>query len=189
MRSIVLQVMTTLNGRIDDPGPWVTSVSDDQYAEIDRLYAAYDTVLVGSTTYAEMVGYWPGAEHDPDNSDTVRSMAHRMNTYRKLVFTSDATPLTWHNSERVAAQSDADIVDFAQALKAQPGSDIILSGGARLAQTFVRLGLVDAYRFFVYPLVSMGETWYAQAGDIPALQLVSATAFTNGVVGLYYDRA
>ena len=54
MRKLVLQMMTTLNGRLDDPMAWLTGVSDEQYQAIDRLYAGYDTVLVGRTTYEEM---------------------------------------------------------------------------------------------------------------------------------------
>ena len=47
MRKIVLQMMTTLNGRLDDPAAWVHDVVDDQYRAIDRIYSTYDTVLVG----------------------------------------------------------------------------------------------------------------------------------------------
>ena len=61
MRKIVFQMMTTLNGRLDDPIVWVKGVGDDQYRAIDRLYASYDTVLVGRTTYEEMAAHWPGA--------------------------------------------------------------------------------------------------------------------------------
>ena len=34
MRKVVLAMMTTLNGRLDDPGAWVTGLSDDHYEEI-----------------------------------------------------------------------------------------------------------------------------------------------------------
>ncbi len=189
MRKIVFQMMTTLNGRIDDPGAWVTGVSDDQYAAIDHIYSTYDTVLVGHTTAIEMVEYWSGAETDPANSDTVRSMAHRMNTYRKLVFTESATPapLDWANVDTVQAQGDDEIVQAVRDLKAQPGSDIILSGGARLATTFVRLGLVDEYRLFVYPVVSRGAAWFDAVESLPEMALLSATTYSNGVVGLHYQ--
>ena len=40
-------MMTTLNGRLDDPGAWVTGIPDDLYAEIDRVYESFDTILVG----------------------------------------------------------------------------------------------------------------------------------------------
>jgi len=188
MRNIVLQMMTTLNGRIDDPGAWVTGISDDLYAAIDRIYSAYDTVLVGHTTAIEMVEYWPGAETDPASSDTVRSMAHRMNTYKKVVFTESAAPapLDWANVAYVQAQGDGDMVQAVRDLKAQPGSDMILSGGAALATTFIRLGLVDEYRLFVYPVVSRGAAWFDAVESLPELDLLSATPYSNGVVGLHY---
>ncbi|WP_457581904.1 hypothetical protein [Ensifer canadensis] len=52
-------MMTTLNGRLDDPLAWIGSVGDDQYRAIDRLYAPYDTVFVGRVTCEEMASYWP----------------------------------------------------------------------------------------------------------------------------------
>jgi dihydrofolate reductase len=84
VRKIVLQMMTTLNGRLDDPMAWVHRVSDDQYREIDRIYATFDTVLVGRTTYEEMAAYWPGALSDAAGTETNRAMARRMQAYRKL---------------------------------------------------------------------------------------------------------
>ena len=37
MRKIVLQMMTTLDGRLDEPMEWVHGVSEDQYREIDLI--------------------------------------------------------------------------------------------------------------------------------------------------------
>src|SRR3954468_15278392 len=64
MRQLVMQMMTTLNGRLDPPEEWVPEIPGDLYAEIDRIYERFDTVLVGPTTALEMAGYWPGAETD-----------------------------------------------------------------------------------------------------------------------------
>ncbi|WP_455854232.1 hypothetical protein [Ensifer canadensis] len=75
MRKIVLQMMTTLNGRLDDPLAWLSSVGDDQYRAIHRLYATYDTVLVGRVTYEEMASYWPGALSEDVGTETNRKMA------------------------------------------------------------------------------------------------------------------
>jgi dihydrofolate reductase len=189
MRKVVLQMMTTLNGRLDDPDAWMGDVSDDLYAEIDRIYATFDTVLVGQTTYQEMFAYWPGAETEEGGSETNKSMARKMNAYKKFVFSNgrEKKPLEWNNAEQVLAHSDEDIIQFIAGLKAQPGSDIHLSGGARLAQTFIRLGLVDEYHFFVYPVVSAGAAWFDQIENKRDLELVSATAYKNGVAGLYYQ--
>ena len=49
---------------------------------------------------------------------------------------------------------------FVEQLKAQPGGDIHLAGGAQLARTLIRLGVVDRYHLYVYPLVSAGASWF-----------------------------
>lgn len=156
MRKIVFQMMATLNGRLDDPAAWVHNVSDDQYRRIDELYATYDTVLVGRTTYEEMAAYWPGAL--TEGTETNRRMAQRMNDYRKLVFSRSGTQklTTWNNVEQVIAADDEALAVYLTDLKAQPGGDIHLSGGAGFAQTVIGLGLIDAFHFFVYPTVSQG---------------------------------
>jgi dihydrofolate reductase len=187
-RKIVLQMMTTLDGRLDDPMAWLHGVSDDQYRDIDQIYAGYDTVLVGRATCEEMAAYWPGAVSE--GTETNRRMAHRMNAVKKLVFSrSGASPLTpWNNVEQIVVTTDADLAKYLADLKARPGGDVHLSGGASFAQSVVSLGLVDEYRFFVYPVVSPGKSWFA---NLPAgldLRLLGSRAYENGVVGLHYVR-
>ncbi|MGH6645197.1 MAG: hypothetical protein ACRED3_21125 [Bradyrhizobium sp.] len=59
---------------------WVHEVADDQYRAIDRIYATYDTVLVGRTTYEEMAAYWPGALPEGSGTETNQTMARRMHS-------------------------------------------------------------------------------------------------------------
>ena len=103
MRKVVMGMMTTLNGRLDDPAAWVTGVPDDLYAELDRLYGTFDTILGGRITYEEMFEHWPGAETAEDGSEYSKSMARKMNSYKKYVFTAgtETTALEWNNAEKV----------------------------------------------------------------------------------------
>jgi dihydrofolate reductase len=181
-------MITTVNGRLDDPGVWVSSIGEGHYKEIDKQYAMFDTILVGQTTYEEMYEYWPKAETDPAESETTKSMARKMNSYKKYVISngSEKQTLAWANAEQVLVQSDKELVDFVNSLKAQDGRDIHLSGGARLAQSVIRLGLVDEYHFFVYPTVSKGLSWFDQIEDKRDMELLSAQTYENGVVALYY---
>jgi dihydrofolate reductase len=181
-----MQMMTTVDGRLDDPGAWVPEIPGDLYAEIDRIYDSFDTVLVGRTTALEMAEYWPGAETDPDGSEISRSMARKMNTYKKYVFTRGGEPLDWSNVELVRVDDDDALLAFVEELKARPGGDIHLSGGAQLARTLIRLGVVDRYHLFVHPVVSPGARWFDGIEEQRELELESATAYSNGVVGLYY---
>lgn len=194
MRDVVMAMMTTLNGRLDDPDAWVTGVDDVQYVDIDRQYEGFDTIIVGSTTYAEMQAYWPGALTDEtgyadSNVETNRRMAQKMSDYRKCVVTrrDDDTALTWANSERVVVPTDDDVVRFVTGLKDQPGRDIHLAGGATLAQHFVRLSLVDRFRFLVYPLISDGSRWFDRTDQLPPLRLNEVVRYNNGVAALDYS--
>lgn len=187
MRKVVLAMNTTLNGKVDDLSEWFGDVADDLYTEIDRGLAGFDTVLVGRVSYEGMVAYWPGAETAEGGSPIDKRVAQRMNAYKKYVFTSTAGPLEWNNAEPVTVSSDQDIATFVDGLKAQPGRDIYVAGGARLAATLARLALIDEYRLFVYPVVAPGASWFDQIEDQRGLQLISATPYQDGVVGLYYE--
>lgn len=187
MRKVVLAMMTTLNGRLDDPDAWTTEISDDHYREIDRGYATFDTILVGRVTAAEMIEFWPGQRNQQGAGEAHLGMAEKMHAYRKYVFTSDpGLALDWHNSEVVPVRQDDDLATFVKELKARPGADIHLSGGATLARTLVRLGLVDEYRFFVHPVHSPGSTWYEELQGQQTLELITSQTFENGVVALTY---
>ena len=188
MRRVVLQMMTTVNGRLDDPGAWVANVPDDLWADIDRAYETFDTILVGHTTYNEMLEYWPGAEHDEANSETNRSVARKMNSYKKYVFsTAGERPLEWSNAELCHVQNDDDIVRTVKEIVERPGRDVHLSGGAQLAQTFVRLGLVDAFRLIIHPTHLPGVQRFNLLTEQQTLKLASATPYSDGIVGLYYE--
>jgi dihydrofolate reductase len=188
MRKVVFQMMTTLNGRLDDPDAWVSGVSDDLYREINRVYETIDTILVGQQTYEDMISYWPSAGTGDGGSEINKSMAHKMNSYKKIVFStgSKKKKLKWNNAEQVLMHNDEDISQFIHGLKAQPGDDILHAGGARFAQSLICLGLVDVYHFFIYPRVSAGATWFEQLQDKHSMEFLSATAYENGFVGLYY---
>jgi dihydrofolate reductase len=135
-----------------------------------------------------MFEYWPGAETEADGSDINKRMARKMNAYKKYVFSggSEKRALEWNNAEQVLVHNDEDLIHFIQNLKAQPGKDIHLSGGARLAQSMIRLELVDEYFFNVFPVVSAGAVWFDQIENQRELELVSATNYENGVIRSHY---
>jgi dihydrofolate reductase len=63
-------------------------------------------------------------------------------------------------------------------------------GGAQLADTFRRLGLIDEYRIYVHPvLVGAGTPYFKHADSWASLQLIETRTFGNGVVLLRYATA
>ncbi|HEX3640806.1 MAG TPA: dihydrofolate reductase family protein, partial [Ktedonobacteraceae bacterium] len=75
-------------------------------------------------------------------------------------------------------------------LKQQSGGDMVLFGGARFAQTFVKLGLIDEYRLKLQPIVlGNGKPLFKDIKDRINLKLIQSKTFDSGVVGLYYQPA
>lgn len=188
MPKLVFQMMTTLTGRLDSPYEWIDSVSDDHYQAIEATYAKFGTVLVGRTTYDEMVAYWPSAHASGEGSATNRLMAKHMHDCRKIAFSRHGTRplLPWNNAEQVSAPDDAALDAIIAELKSGDGKDLHLSGGSSFARRVIALGLVDEFHFFVYPVVSPGPSWFAEITGRLDLELIGARSFEDGVVGLSY---
>ncbi|MGH7527925.1 MAG: dihydrofolate reductase family protein, partial [Gemmatimonadales bacterium] len=93
-------------------------------------------------------------------------------------------PTEWHTTELVVG-SDDELAEYLANLKAQPGGDIHLSGGASFAQSVIGLDMVDEFHFFGYPIVSPGPSWFSQLPDKRELKLLSASTYENGVVRLH----
>jgi dihydrofolate reductase len=73
-------------------------------------------------------------------------------------------------------------------LKEQPGKDLAV-GGAGLASTLMKLGLIDEYRLFVSPVLLGGGTPYFPALDERIdLELVETRTFGSRVVYIRYQR-
>lgn len=68
------------------------------------------------------------------------------------------------------------------------GGDLAL-GGAGLAASFLRLGLVDEFRIYVHPVLGRGRSPFPDADTLTALPRTGARTFGNGVVLLRYERA
>ena len=91
----------------------------------------------------------------------------------------------WENSTVFSG----DPVDEVSALKEQPGQDIVLTGSITLGHTLIEDGLVDEYRFFVYPVVQgRGRRLFPDGFECPELRLLEAKAFESGITYSRYAR-
>ena len=82
-----------------------------------------------------------------------------------------------------------DVAEEVAKLKEQPGKDLAV-GGAGLASTLMKAGLIDEYRLFVSPVVLGGGTPYFPALDERIdLELVETQTFGSRVVYVRYLRS
>lgn len=181
MRHVVLYMMTSVDGFVAGPDgdlDWMISPDEDRQAEGLEQLDTIDTALIGRGVYEDMVRYWPTASGE---------YADRINAMPKLVFSHKPEQLRWTNARVVPVTGDADLVDQVQRLKSEPGQDMVLFGGARLAQAFARLGLVDEYRLCVQPVaLGTGRPLFGDLGTRAALTLTAVRQFPSGAALITY---
>ena len=157
--------------------PRSVSAPDDPAAlrwKADRLRDV-GTHIVGRVTYLGMAGYWP---HSTD-----KVFADLMNNIPKVVFSKTLEKADWPET-RIAR---GDITDEVNALKAEPSGEIIAHGGATFVQELCRRGLVDEYRLLIQPgAVGVGEPLFKDLPEVINLDLVEATPFPSGTIGVIY---
>jgi dihydrofolate reductase len=131
---------------------------------------------MGRVTYEEMSSYWPQSK-DP--------YAAPMNDIPKVVFSKTLSdeeagwPVT-----RVAR---GDLATEIAAIKAEPGADVIVWGGAGFAGALAAADLIDEYRLLIQPLVvGRGQALFNQLPESRHLDLVEATPFPSGIVVQVY---
>lgn len=82
------------------------------------------------------------------------------------------------------------IAEEVQALKQQPGKDLMMFGGAGIAATFMRLGLVDQYRLLLVPeLFGAGNALFKGGYERRALKLIENRPLDTGAVIMTYEPA
>jgi dihydrofolate reductase len=63
-------------------------------------------------------------------------------------------------------------------------------GGANIASTVMKLGLIDEYQLFIQPVVlGSGTPFFPALDNTIKLRLVETRTFGSGVVYLRYQRA
>jgi dihydrofolate reductase len=126
--------------------------------------------VLGRGAYGDMVQGWPGSDNP---------MAVLMNTLPKVVFSQRLSEVTWSN----ARLSRAPVEDEVPALKREPGKDLVVFGGARIANSLMRHRLIDEYRLTVHP-VALGEGLPLMHGlpEPQRLELISSNTYADGGV-------
>lgn len=158
------------------------------YDEEMQSYAAtvVDTVgtaLYGRVTY-HMMEFFRTVPDNPDSSEQERAHAAWIEEIPKVVVSTTLTESDWHNTTII----NDDLVAAIEALKQQPGKDIVIFGSPSLTQALAQLGLVDAYQLTVSPvLLGKGIQFFAPLAEKQSLQLLSSKVFTSGALGLHYQ--
>lgn len=112
-------------------------------------------------------------------------MAIYLSQATKLVFSRTRKEVTWANSRILPTLDTREI----EAMKRQPGQDMMIFGSGSVVSQLTEAGLIDEYRFVVSPLLlGDGRSLLGGVSKRPRLDLLEARAYPSGNVMLRYAR-
>lgn len=181
MRDVVLSMFMSLDGYIEGLGKQLIPPpysADLQKHWIDHNMERAGTMMYGRVAYEGMAKFWTSPAAPAGQAAALAAMD-------KLVFSHTLQNANWG---QVSIIHD-DIPGEVARRKAEPGKDMVLIAGAGIAQTFLRLGLVDELSLLVSPILFGGGTrLFAEMTEKTSLKLTEALPFDTGVVRLTYRR-
>jgi dihydrofolate reductase len=184
MRKVTYSMGVSLDGFVAGPGGEIDWTAPDE--ELHRFHNQQTRELgahfCGRRLYEEMV-YWETADKNPSATEPEVEFARIWQELPKIVFSK-----TLERVEGKARLATEGVAEEVAKLREQPGRDLAV-GGAGLAATFTKLGVIDEYRLFVSPVVLGGGTPFFPALDERIdLELVETRTFGSRVVYLRYRR-
>ena len=191
MKKLVVGTFLTLDGVMQAPGDskedteggfrhggWQMPLFDDDAGKfISEQIAATDALLLGRVTYQIFAAYWPNAGADDP-------IAKKLNSVPKYVVSTTLKKVEWNNSTLIKRNLAEEVAK----LKQQLGSGTLsVVGSGKLAQSLMRLNLVDEYELWIHPIIlGSGKRLFADGIGPLNLKLVNTKTTSSGIVILNY---
>ena len=177
-RKVVLQMQMTLDGfagATDGSVDWAFPAFDGDFTAwgVDALWQA-GVHIMGAETGRGLAAYWPSPTEPRDEP-----FARPMNEIPKVVFSRTLQGLDWQGTRIVGGELAEEIAR----LKGEGEGHVLVHGGVRLAQSLIRLGLVDEYHLVVHPVVlGEGLSIFPVMASPLRLEAVETRPFASGAV-------
>jgi dihydrofolate reductase len=181
MKKLKLQVQMTIDGFVAGPNGeldwmWMAGKQDESEAimrHVIELADSCDIILMGRKMTREFIDYWENVvDNQPDSPEL--PLAQRMVNMRKITFSRTQKVINGRNLE----VENGDLATAVQALKKEPGKDIMVYGGANFVSSLISLGLIDEYFIFSNPVaIGNGLSIFKEK---KLLKLESSITYKNG---------
>jgi dihydrofolate reductase len=186
MGKLIYLLNVSLDGFVETPDhslDWAI-VDDELHSWFNGQERAVDAMLYGRGLWETMSSHWPTAESDPSATETEKEYARLWAETPKIVFSS-----TLETVEGNARLVRGDVGDELAKARQEFGGDLGV-GGATLASSFIRAGLVDEYRLVVHPVViGQGTPFFPKVDHPLQLRPIDSKRFESGVLYLAYAAA
>lgn len=180
MRKLKLQIQISIDGFAAGPNgenDWVFISGGDKagFQKIIALADSCDTLLLGRKLARGFIDHWENiVDNQPDSPEI--ALAQLMVNIRKIVFSRTETSINGRNVE----VENEDLAAAVQALKNEPGKDIMVYGGVEFVGSLISLNLIDEYYIFTCPVaIGKGLSIFKER---KILKLEGSIAYPNGKV-------
>ncbi|ASU36762.1 Dihydrofolate reductase [Mucilaginibacter xinganensis] len=140
-----------------------------------ELAGSSDTILLGRKMTREFIDHWENVVDSQPNSPE-QPLAQLMVNMRKIVFSRTQTAISGRNLE----VENGDLAAAVQALKAGPGKDLLVYGGAGFVSSLISHNLIDEYYIIRNP-IAIGSGLSIFKTD-KLLKLESSTPYKDGKI-------
>jgi dihydrofolate reductase len=179
MRKIIVYIATSADGYIARPDgnvDWLNRPRTAGDYGMAAFYRSIDTILWGRKTYELALAFQQqgikGAAFDPKVKNYVFSHRPPPSPAPAVEFVTEPIPT------------------FAERLRARPGRNIFMMGGAGLIGSFLDAGEIDEFIIHVIPkFIGEGIPLVAPRHRTIVLQSLSCRRYSDGVVRLHYSVA
>jgi dihydrofolate reductase len=191
MRKLIVSEFVTLDGVMQAPGGkdedrdggfehggWTWPYwHDDIGRSFGEMMQGVDTFLLGRRTYViHADAFEPMPVGDP--------FGDLMNAPKKYVVSRTLMDPKWRNTTVIRDN----VIESVRALKAKTGGNIMTDGSSQLVHALLEADLVDELHLLLYPLSLGSGKRVLPDGFNASFNLLTATPYPTGVVGLHYAR-
>ncbi len=184
MRKLIVFCHLSLDGIAAIPSgslEWA-SYDKDLEAWAEPIVKDTDTAVYGHVTY-DLMKYWQTVPSKPDASPYELEHARWIENVEKIVFSKSGMVPDWNNTRVISENAKEEILK----LKQTSGKNITIFGSPTLANSLIKLGLVDEYYLSISPVVlGDGKFLFKEVKDAIKLTLVEEKTFKSGALTLHY---
>ena len=184
MRRLIVTEFVSLDGVMEAPGGeagfahagWVQPYmgADSLQYKLNEVLGV-ESLLVGRVTYESFAEAWPKRTGE---------FADKMNGMPKHVVSTKLRDAVWNNSSIIRG----DVATEVGKLKKGRGGPILVAGSRTLVHSLMKHGLVDEYRFMVFPvMLGSGRRVFPESPEPRRLRLTDRRAFSGGVLVNTYE--
>ena len=182
MRKVIYSMGVSLDGFIAGPkGEIDWSAPDEELHRFHNQQARETGVHLYGRRLYEAMTYWETAEQNASARAYELEFARIWRDTPKIVFSKSLAQVQGN-----ATLATGDPAEEVAKLKGRAGKDLAV-GGAALASSLMKEGLIDEYRLFVSPvLLGTGRPYFPALDRRIELQLLETRTFASRVVYLRY---